>query len=53
MGIINMHINEKFSMYYNYIYKKKIDISMVYPKKYNEILKTITMILNRYEKMMY
>jgi len=45
---VNMFINDKLSMHYNYIYKKKLDISVVYPIKYNYILKTIIMILNRY-----
>lgn len=45
---VNMFINDELSMHYNYIYKKKIDISVVYPRKYNEILKTIIIILNRY-----
>ena len=45
---INMFINDELSMHYNYISKKKIDISVVYPRKYNEILKTIILILNRY-----
>ena len=48
IGNFNMLINDELSMHYNYIYKKKIDISVVYPRKYNEILKTIIIILNRY-----
>ena len=48
MGDVNMFINKELSMHYNYIYKKKIDISVVYPRKYNELLKTIKMILSRY-----
>ena len=48
MGDVNMFINKELSMHYNYIYKKKIDISVVYPRKYNELLKTIIMILSRY-----